>query len=56
MHNGTPFEEFSLNHLFFKKTSKKDKVEGKPTIGNFGTGFLTTHLLSKRIEISGVYR
>ena len=55
-HNGLPFDEASLNHLFFKKSQKREKKEGEITIGNFGTGFLTTHLLSKKVEISGVYK
>ena len=55
-HNGFPFDELSLNHLFFKKSQKREKKEGEITIGNFGTGFLTTHLLSKKVEISGVYK
>jgi len=55
-HNGLPFEEKSLNHLFFKKSQKREKREGEITIGNFGTGFLTTHLLSKKVEISGIYK
>jgi len=24
--------------------------------GKFGTGFMTTHLLSKRVEISGIFK
>lgn len=55
-HNGFPFDELSLNHLFFKKSQKREKKEGEITIGNFGTGFLTTHLLSKKVEISGIYK
>jgi hypothetical protein len=32
-------------------------IDGTPpeTTGKFGTGFLTTHLLSRIVEISGVY-
>jgi hypothetical protein len=32
-------------------------IEGTPpeTTGKFGTGFLTTHLLSRMVEISGIY-
>jgi hypothetical protein len=28
---------------------------GPETTGKFGTGFLTTHLLSRIVEISGIY-
>lgn len=55
-HNGLTFDEPSLNHLFFKKSQKRDKIPGEKTIGNFGTGFLTTHLLSKIVEINGLYQ
>lgn len=55
-HNGLTFDEPSLNHLFFKKSQKRDKKPGEKTIGNFGTGFLTTHLLSKTVEINGLYQ
>ncbi len=50
-HNGNPFTQDEIIHLIYHGSSKKDLL-GKT--GKFGTGFLTTHLLSKIVEISGV--
>ena len=49
-HTGLPFELDEILSLIFQgstKTEKKDKT------GRFGTGFMTTYLLSKKVEISG---
>ena len=35
--------------------SSKREQPRESVIGNFGTGFLTTHLLSKRVYLSGAY-
>jgi hypothetical protein len=45
----------SLADLFTINSSKRESnIESQ--IGNFGTGFLTTHLLSKKVFLSGVYQ
>ncbi|HLP10675.1 MAG TPA: hypothetical protein VK177_02025 [Flavobacteriales bacterium] len=49
-HDGSPFTEDDITHLIFHGSSKKE-LEGKT--GKFGTGFMTTHLLSKRVQIRG---
>lgn len=49
-HTGNPFQRKDILHLIFHGSSKK-KSEGKT--GRFGTGFMTTHLLSKRVTIKG---
>lgn len=49
-HTGKPFQRKDLLHLIFHGSSKK-KAEGKT--GRFGTGFMTTHLLSKKVRIMG---
>ena len=55
-HNGKPF---SMQNIVFliEQVSTKDrdeKEEAKRSTGKFGTGFLTTHLLSEIVTISGV--
>ena len=50
MHNGRPFEAAELIHVIFHG-STKDQMEGKT--GKFGTGFMTTHLLSKKVRVVG---
>ena len=49
-HNGTKFEEGDIAHLIYHGSTK---VEDNETIGQYGSGFLTTHLLSPRIDIFG---
>lgn len=50
-HNGSPFQAPTLNSLIWQKSNKR---EIKESTGRFGTGFLTTHTLSKTINVSGV--
>src|SRR3989338_10493988 len=45
-HNGRPFEKREIAHLICHGSTK-----GKSDIGQFGTGFLTTHLLSKKVRV-----
>ena len=49
-HNGRGFTEKQVAHLIFHGSTK---VEDEGTIGQFGSGFLTTHLLSSTIDVSG---
>lgn len=49
-HNGAAFSEDDITHLIFHGSSKPQQT-GKR--GKFGTGFMTTHLLSKRVQIKG---
>ena len=49
-HNGRSFTELEVAHLI---ASGSTKYEDEESIGEFGTGFLTTHLLSLEIEVSG---
>lgn len=49
-HNGLPFSEVDITHLIFQGSSKPE-LEIKR--GKFGTGFMTTHLLSKNGNIKG---
>lgn len=54
-HNGLHFTEQDIRGLI-NQISSKEIEEDQPTkkVGRFGTGFLTTHLLSKIIDIKGV--
>ncbi|MFN4762715.1 sacsin N-terminal ATP-binding-like domain-containing protein [Gillisia sp. Q332] len=58
-HTGQPFSIDNITFLI-KQASSKERdlpVDGKnkPT-GKFGTGFLTTHLLSEKVQVSGVVK
>ncbi|MEM6318884.1 MAG: ATP-binding protein [Bacteroidota bacterium] len=54
-HNGAPFTEKDLRGLI-NQISSKEVAEDTATkkTGRFGTGFLTTHLLSKVVDVEGV--
>ncbi|WP_420463384.1 sacsin N-terminal ATP-binding-like domain-containing protein [Candidatus Palauibacter sp.] len=49
-HNGRGFEPEEITHLIYYGSTK---LECDDPIGQFGSGFLTTHLLSPTIEVSG---
>ncbi|MFH8120315.1 MAG: ATP-binding protein, partial [Candidatus Aenigmatarchaeota archaeon] len=49
MHNGRPFKPEEVAHLIYHGSTK-----GEQEIGQFGTGFLVTHLLSKEVTVKGV--
>ena len=50
LHNGRGFTVDEIAHLIFYGSTK---VEDETTIGQYGSGFLTTHLLSWEIDVSG---
>jgi hypothetical protein len=56
-HNGGAFSAENIRFLI-EQVSSKDRTndsDGRPTTtGRFGTGFLTTHLLSERVLVRGV--
>lgn len=52
-HNGKPFTVSDATNLIFPD-SDKDKENDINIIGQFGTGFISTHILSAKIRISGV--
>jgi len=52
-HNGKPFNYDSLSSLV-KQVSSEAK-EGEDTVGQYGTGFVTTHSFSKVIRIDGYF-
>lgn len=55
-HNGRLFTTenivFLIEQVSSKERSQTDKIKKKST-GKFGTGFLTTHLLSEKVQIHG---
>ncbi|KQS46553.1 hypothetical protein ASG38_12220 [Flavobacterium sp. Leaf359] len=48
-HSGNPFELDDILSLIVQGSSKVDKKK----VGRFGTGFMTTYLLSREVEITG---
>lgn len=56
-HNGKPFTADNIRFLIEQistKDRKKDEDGKRKTTGKFGTGFLTTHLLSEIVKVKGV--
>jgi len=49
-------KNFTIGHLtnLIKQVSSKDRSKDHINTGKFGTGFLSTHLLSKKVEIRGI--
>lgn len=54
-HNGTPFETKHLIAILHKKSTKSLGGDDGTT-GKYGTGFVTTHILSKKLSIIGIHR
>ena len=48
-HNGPPFKDREIAHLILHGSTKHDPRD----IGKFGTGFITTHLISRRVRVRG---
>ncbi|MBL7773919.1 MAG: hypothetical protein JNM95_13725 [Chitinophagaceae bacterium] len=53
-HNGLPFKTKHLLAILYKTSTKALDGEGGTT-GKYGTGFVTTHILNKKLSISGVH-
>lgn len=51
-HDGKSFNKRSLMSLI---TQISEKIDSEDKAGQFGTGFITTHLLSKKVKIAGTY-
>ena len=50
-HSGKPFTKKNIGHLIYHGSTKQGDNEAT---GRFGTGFMTTHLISKRVRVEGV--
>ncbi|MEO0273163.1 MAG: hypothetical protein ABIM30_08775 [candidate division WOR-3 bacterium] len=59
-HNGKPFSvdeiTFLIEQVSTKERTANANNEKPSTTGKFGTGFLTTHLLSEKVEVIGVIK
>lgn len=54
-HNGKHFSEQDIRGLINQISSKEiEEGEQKRLTGRFGTGFITTHLLSKIVDVEGI--
>lgn len=49
-HNGRGFRETEIAHLIYHGSTKSSD---DASLGQFGSGFLTTHLLSPKIAVAG---
>jgi len=49
-HDGRPFRHEELAHLIYHGTTK---LEDADNVGHFGSGFMSTHLLSRRVRVVG---
>jgi hypothetical protein len=57
-HNGNPFSDTDAPYRFDDVTNLILPVSGKDNefqTGKFGTGFLSTHILSLKIRVEGVF-
>src|SRR5439155_1988667 len=48
-HNGARFKTREVAHLILHGSTKRDPRD----IGRFGTGFITTHVISRRVRVRG---
>lgn len=56
-HDGQPFTADNIRFLIEQISTKdrdEDSEEKRSTTGKFGTGFMTTHLLSEIVQVKGV--
>jgi hypothetical protein len=57
MHNGKPFRPIDTENLIAPDSGKDDAAtRTEDTIGQFGTGFISTHVLSSHIIINGLLK
>lgn len=47
-HNGERFSSDNISHLIYHGSSKPEE-----NIGRYGTGFMTTHLISRQVQVQG---
>mgnify|MGYP003490181436 FL=1 len=55
-HNGNPFSIDNITGLIQQVSSKPSDSTDENTTGKFGTGFITTHLLSDIIKVKGIVK
>lgn len=54
LHNGNPFTLKNIMGLIQQVSSKDSTNRNEEVTGKFGTGFISTHLLSREISVKGV--
>lgn len=56
-HNGNPFRPIDTENLIAPDSGKDtEELKDKDMIGQFGTGFISTHVLSGKIKVEGVIK
>lgn len=55
-HNGNPFRPIDTENLIAPDSGKDTDSGTSNMIGKFGTGFITTHILSARILVQGIIK
>lgn len=56
-HNGLPFRPIDTENLIAPDSGKDDlEMKDVETIGQYGTGFISTHVLSAKITIEGIIK
>jgi predicted RNA-binding protein Jag len=53
LHNGNPFSLKNIMGLIQQVSSKDSTNSNEEVTGKFGTGFISTHLLSRKISVKG---
>jgi len=53
-HDGLPFIDTDVFNLIRPDSNKKDDIRRKDNIGKFGSGFVSTHILSSRVKVKGI--
>lgn len=53
-HNGDPFSLSNIFSLIQQVSSKDSSNSDEEVTGKFGTGFISTHLLSEKIDVNGI--
>ena len=57
MHNGDPFKGNQLYTLQAQYSSKAEENDiEKDTTGKYGTGFMTSYILSLKIKVNGIFQ
>lgn len=53
-HNGDPFTSENITGLIQQVSTKASGGDDEEVTGKFGTGFISTHLLSEKVQVSGI--
>ena len=53
-HNGSPFNKKDVLSLIYPYSTKDEDTTHTDNIGKFGTGFVSTHILSSLVKLQGI--